>query len=104
MLSFIRRKLSESDSGSSSNTTLLNVSTARTVDNMLAQKTTQMSLGNEAIPIGEDALLQELGYKNANDLQETVYGKHFAQYLVFNFAQENFYTEYCRCPSDNKRP
>lgn len=73
MLSFIRRKLSESDSGSSSNTTLLNVSTARTVDNMLAQKTTQMSLGNEAIPIGEDALLQELGYKNANDLQETVY-------------------------------
>ncbi|XP_017481553.1 PREDICTED: MIP18 family protein CG30152-like [Rhagoletis zephyria] len=73
MLSFIRRKLSESDSVSGSNTTLANGQAVGTIDNILAQKTSQMSLNNEAIPIGEDALLQELGYKNATDLQETVY-------------------------------
>ncbi|CAD7014046.1 unnamed protein product [Ceratitis capitata] len=70
MLSFIRRKLSETESaGSGSNATLANTA----VDNILVQKTKQMSLENEAIPIAEDALLQELGYRNATDLQETVY-------------------------------
>lgn len=70
MLSFIKRKLSESDSATNSNT-----------DGHLVRKISQMSLGSgvvdseEAIAIGEDALLQELGYRNANDLQETVYGK-----------------------------
>lgn len=75
MLSFIKRKLSESDSTANSNT----------VDAHLVRKTSQMSLGgsggasggerDDAIAIGEDALLQELGYKNANDLQETIYGE-----------------------------
>ncbi|KAM7344736.1 cytosolic iron-sulfur assembly component galla-1 [Cochliomyia hominivorax] len=73
MLSYIKRKLSESDSTSNSNT-----------DAQLARKTSQMSLhsgttaattneGDESVALGEDALLHELGYKNATDLQETVY-------------------------------
>ncbi|XP_013102030.1 MIP18 family protein galla-1 [Stomoxys calcitrans] len=70
MLAFIKRKLSESDSTSNSNST--------TTESVLVRKTSQMSLGSSsgedaAVDIGEDALLKELGYKNANDLQETVY-------------------------------
>uniref|UniRef100_A0A1A9USI2 MIP18 family-like domain-containing protein n=1 Tax=Glossina austeni TaxID=7395 RepID=A0A1A9USI2_GLOAU len=67
MFSYIKRKLSESDSGGSANQT----------DALLARKTEQMSLAGSVdrmgIVIGEEALLQELGYKNASDLQETVY-------------------------------
>uniref|UniRef100_A0A1A9WJN6 MIP18 family-like domain-containing protein n=1 Tax=Glossina brevipalpis TaxID=37001 RepID=A0A1A9WJN6_9MUSC len=68
MFSYIKRKLSESDSGTSANQT----------DGLLARKTEQMSLATESddrmgIVIGKEALLQELGYKNASDLQETVY-------------------------------
>ncbi|XP_023304033.2 MIP18 family protein galla-1 [Lucilia cuprina] len=74
MLSYIKRKLSESDSSANSTN----------ADAQLVRKTSQMSLssgggvgGNgecdEAIAIGEDALLHELGYKNATDLQETIY-------------------------------
>lgn len=80
MLSYIKRKLSESDSTANS--------TNSNTDAQLARKTSQMSLGSgtsatttgnnegdDAVAIGEDALLHELGYKNANDLQETVYGE-----------------------------
>lgn len=76
MLSYIKRKLSESDSTTNSNP-----------DSQLVRKTSQMSLGTGAsseadnvIAIGEDALLHELGYKNANDLQETVYGKFYGMF------------------------
>lgn len=71
MLAFIKRKLSESDSTTTSNPPT----------DALVRKTSQMSLGDgigndePAIDVGEDALLKELGYRNANDLQETVYGK-----------------------------
>ncbi|XP_073813457.1 cytosolic iron-sulfur assembly component galla-1 [Musca autumnalis] len=66
MLAFIKRKLSESDSTTNSNAT--------TTDQQLARRTSQLSLNsNETVDMGEDALLKELGYKNANDLQETVY-------------------------------
>ncbi|EDW35757.1 GL17044 [Drosophila persimilis] len=91
MLSYIKRKLSESDSGSSvvpvtsscgggvssssssSTTNSSNSSSGRTSADDLVRKTSQMSMDNEAIAYGEDALLQELGYKNATDLQETIY-------------------------------
>lgn len=83
MLSFIKRKLSESDSTANSNT----------VDAHLVRKTSQMSLGggerDEAIAIGEDALLQELGYKNANDLQETIYGEFSCYSLYFRSCFKN---------------
>lgn len=71
MLAFIKRKLSESDSTTTSNPPT----------DALVRKTSQMSLGDGSgndvpvIDVGEDALLKELGYRNANDLQETVYGK-----------------------------
>ncbi|XP_001360985.3 MIP18 family protein galla-1 [Drosophila pseudoobscura] len=86
MLSYIKRKLSESDGGSSvvpvtsscgggvsSNSSSSNSSSGRTSADDLVRKTSQMSMDNEAIAYGEDALLQELGYKNATDLQETIY-------------------------------
>ncbi|XP_017147056.1 MIP18 family protein galla-1 [Drosophila miranda] len=93
MLSYIKRKLSESDGGSSvvpvtsscgggvssssrsssSTTNSSNSSSGRTSADDLVRKTSQMSMDNEAIAYGEDALLQELGYKNATDLQETIY-------------------------------
>ncbi|KAL7735080.1 hypothetical protein ACLKA6_002048 [Drosophila palustris] len=69
MLSYIKRKLSESDSvasGSNSNSTA-------TVAAEIVRKTSQMSLDNGVIAYGEDALLHELGYRNATDLQETIY-------------------------------
>lgn len=74
MLAFIKRKLSESDSTTTSNPPT----------DALVRKTSQMSLGDGSgndepvIDVGEDALLKELGYRNANDLQETVYGKILA--------------------------
>ncbi|XP_033250631.1 MIP18 family protein galla-1-like [Drosophila miranda] len=93
MLSYIKRKLSESDGGSSvvpvtsscgggvrssrsssSTTNSSNSSSGRTSADDLVRKTSQMSMDNEAIAYGEDALLQDLGYKNATDLQETIYG------------------------------
>ncbi|KAH8397153.1 hypothetical protein KR215_009815 [Drosophila sulfurigaster] len=71
MLSYIKRKLSESDSvaNSSSNSN----SNGSTTAAELVRKTSQMSLDNGAIAYGEDALLHELGYRNATDLQETIY-------------------------------
>lgn len=78
MLAFIKRKLSESDSTTNSN--------AGTADQQLARRTSQMSLNsNETVDMGEDALLKELGYKNATDLQETVYGKFCAKYSKISF-------------------
>lgn len=81
MLSYIKRKLSESDSTTNSN-----------ADAQLVRKTSQMSLAagvngecDDAIAIGEDALLHELGYKNANDLQETVYGKFVQTYIFIEY-------------------
>ncbi|XP_034650203.1 MIP18 family protein galla-1 [Drosophila subobscura] len=89
MLSYIKRKLSESDGGtsvvpvtsscgggvSSSNSSSSNSNSVggRTSADDLVRKTSQMSMDNEAIAYGEDALLQELGYRNATDLQETIY-------------------------------
>ncbi|XP_037952716.1 MIP18 family protein galla-1-like [Teleopsis dalmanni] len=64
MLSYIKRKLSESDSSTANNTVF---------GGALTRKIQQMALSNEAIPVGEDALLQELGYQNADDLKETIY-------------------------------
>lgn len=79
MLSFIKRKLSESDSTANS----------IAADAHLVRKTSQMSLSGgdreEAIAIGEDALLQELGYKNANDLQETIYGEFNHSFIIPHF-------------------
>ncbi|BFG06108.1 MIP18 family protein galla-1 [Drosophila madeirensis] len=92
MLSYIKRKLSESDGGtsvvpvtsscggdvsssnsSSSSNSNSNSVGGRTSADDLVRKTSQMSMDNEAIAYGEDALLQELGYRNATDLQETIY-------------------------------
>ncbi|XP_022228167.2 MIP18 family protein galla-1 [Drosophila obscura] len=93
MLSYIKRKLSESDGGSSvvpvtsscgggvssnkssssGTTNSSNSVGGRTSADDLVRKTSQMSMDNEAIAYGEDALLQELGYRNATDLQETIY-------------------------------
>lgn len=88
MLSYIKRKLSESDGGgggASSGTTVTSScgggisssdgsgNTGSTADE-LVRKTSQMSMDDEAIAVGEDALLHELGYRNATDLQETIYG------------------------------
>ncbi|EDV35990.1 uncharacterized protein Dana_GF12194 [Drosophila ananassae] len=87
MLSYIKRKLSESDGGgggASSGTTVTSScgggisssdgsgNTGSTADE-LVRKTSQMSMDDEAIAVGEDALLHELGYRNATDLQETIY-------------------------------
>ncbi|KAH8261385.1 hypothetical protein KR044_008117 [Drosophila immigrans] len=75
MLSYIKRKLSESDSvasGSNINSSNSN-SNGSTTAAELVRKTSQMSLDNGAIAYGEDALLHELGYRNATDLQETIY-------------------------------
>ncbi|KAH8411032.1 hypothetical protein KR222_007458 [Zaprionus bogoriensis] len=69
MLSYIKRKLSESDSSSAS----AGGSSSGTTTAELARKTSQMSLDSGAIAYGEDALLHELGYRNATDLQETIY-------------------------------
>ncbi|XP_030387328.1 MIP18 family protein galla-1 [Scaptodrosophila lebanonensis] len=86
MLSYIKRKLSESDaSGANANASAngstsvkasacisgQNSSKVNTED--ILRKTSQMSLNNEVVPVGEDALLHELGYRNATDLQETIY-------------------------------
>ncbi|KAH8369721.1 hypothetical protein KR093_000683 [Drosophila rubida] len=74
MLSYIKRKLSESDSvASGSNSGGNSNSNGSTTAAELVRKTSQMSLDNGAIAIGEDALLHELGYRNATDLQETIY-------------------------------
>ncbi|KAH8279347.1 MIP18 family protein galla-1 [Drosophila bipectinata] len=86
MLSYIKRKLSESDGGGggSSGATVTSScgggisssdgsgNTGSTTDE-LVRKTSQMSMDDEAIAVGEDALLHELGYRNATDLQETIY-------------------------------
>ncbi|XP_016989476.1 MIP18 family protein galla-1 [Drosophila rhopaloa] len=96
MLSYIKRKLSESDGGVNSGTTVTSscggnsgsgsgtggtggassgISTSGRSNNAdeLVRKTSQMSMDEEAIAFGEDALLHELGYRNATDLQETIY-------------------------------
>ncbi|KAI8037010.1 MIP18 family protein galla-1 [Drosophila gunungcola] len=97
MLSYIKRKLSESDSGVNSGPTVTSscggsassgsaaggtsgssssgISTSGRSNNAdeLVRKTSQMSMDEEAIAFGEDALLHELGYRNATDLQETIY-------------------------------
>jgi len=106
MLSYIKRKLSESDSGVNSVATVTSscggnsgsgsgtggsgsgtsgsssssssgggsISGRSQNADELVRKTSQMSMDDEAIAFGEDALLQELGYRNATDLQETIYG------------------------------
>jgi len=106
MLSYIKRKLSESDSGVNSVATVTSscggnsgsgsgtggsgsgtagsssssssgggsISGRSHNADELVRKTSQMSMDGEAIAFGEDALLQELGYRNATDLQETIYG------------------------------
>jgi len=106
MLSYIKRKLSESDSGVNSVATVTSscggnsgsgsgtggsgggtagsssssssgggsISGRSHNADELVRKTSQMSMDDEAIAFGEDALLQELGYRNATDLQETIYG------------------------------
>lgn len=71
MLSYIKRKLSESENNA---TTGGGSSNGSTTAAELVRKTSQMSLDNGAIAYGEDALLHELGYRNATDLQETIYG------------------------------
>ncbi|XP_017025261.1 MIP18 family protein galla-1 [Drosophila kikkawai] len=95
MLSYIKRKLSESDGGGvSASTTVTSSSCGGTSGSgsgstsrgsisssggrgnsadELVRKTSQMSMDDEAIAFGEDALLHELGYRNATDLQETIY-------------------------------
>ncbi|XP_067634149.1 MIP18 family protein galla-1 isoform X2 [Eurosta solidaginis] len=74
MLSFIRRKLSDADSVSVNSTTAnANVPSSGAIDHILVQKISQMSLEREAIPFGDDALLQELGYKSTTELQENIY-------------------------------
>ncbi|XP_062129089.1 MIP18 family protein galla-1 [Drosophila sulfurigaster albostrigata] len=73
MLSYIKRKLSESDSVASSSSNSNSNSNGSTTAAELVRKTSQMSLDNGAIAYGEDALLHELGYRNATDLQETIY-------------------------------
>ncbi|KAH8291139.1 hypothetical protein KR054_008969 [Drosophila jambulina] len=94
MLSYIKRKLSESDSGGvSASTTVTSSSSGISASGStssgsisssnggrggnsadeLVRKTSQMSMDDEAIAFGEDALLHELGYRNATDLQETIY-------------------------------
>lgn len=96
MLSYIKRKLSESDGGVSSSATVTSscggnsgsgISASGSTSSgsissggrgnsadELVRKTSQMSMDDEAIAFGEDALLHELGYRNATDLQETIYG------------------------------
>ncbi|EDW02441.1 MIP18 family protein galla-1 [Drosophila grimshawi] len=69
MLSYIKRKLSESDSGATGS----NSNNSNTTAAELVRKTSEMSLDNGIIAYGEDALLHELGYRNATDLQETIY-------------------------------
>ncbi|KAH8280252.1 hypothetical protein KR018_000919 [Drosophila ironensis] len=78
MLSYIKRKLSESDGGAATSSSPSATSSSgggsggtSTADE-LVRKTSQMSM-DEAIAFGEDALLHELGYRNATDLQETIY-------------------------------
>ncbi|KAH8372819.1 hypothetical protein KR009_005388 [Drosophila setifemur] len=95
MLSYIKRKLSESDGGASSGPTVTSScgggvgvgssssssgsksgkssGSGSSKADELVRKTSQMSMDDEAIAFGEDALLQELGYRNATDLQETIY-------------------------------
>ncbi|XP_016992958.2 MIP18 family protein galla-1 [Drosophila takahashii] len=93
MLSYIKRKLSESDSGVNSVTSSCGGNSGSSGDSgsgtgssssgsisgrsqnadELVRKTSQMSMDDEAIAFGEDALLHELGYRNATDLQETIY-------------------------------
>jgi len=41
-----------------------------------------MSMDDEAIAFGEDALLHELGYKNQTELQETIYGSIFFHFGI----------------------
>ncbi|XP_039479975.1 MIP18 family protein galla-1 [Drosophila santomea] len=99
MLSYIKRKLSESDGGASSVATVTSSSgggdsgsaggtggtggsssasisksgqRSQNADE-LVRKTSQMSMDDEAIAFGEDALLHELGYKSSTELQETIY-------------------------------
>lgn len=71
MLSYIKRKLSESENNA---TTGGGSSNGSTTAADLVRKTSQMSLDSGTIAYGEDALLHELGYRNATDLQETIYG------------------------------
>ncbi|XP_017051133.1 MIP18 family protein galla-1 [Drosophila ficusphila] len=92
MLSYIKRKLSESDGGVNSGATVTSscggnsgsgsgtsgtsgISSSGRSQNAdeLVRKTSQMSMDDEAIAFGEDALPHELGYRNATDLQETIY-------------------------------
>ncbi|XP_043641760.1 MIP18 family protein galla-1 [Drosophila teissieri] len=98
MLSYIKRKLSESDGGASSVATVTSScgggdsgsaggtgsssSSSASISKSgqrsqnadeLVRKTSQMSMDDEAIAFGEDALLHELGYKSSTELQETIY-------------------------------
>ncbi|XP_017072615.1 MIP18 family protein galla-1 [Drosophila eugracilis] len=92
MLSYIKRKLSESDNGVNTVVTVTSpcggtggsgsgtggsgsssISGRSQNTDELVRKTSQMSMDDEAIAFGEDALLHDLGYKNATDLQETIY-------------------------------
>lgn len=72
MLSYLRRKLSDSDAKNSNSST--NASTGRRsgVQSMSGSSATA-SLGT-GVELAEDSLLHELGYRNATDLQETVFG------------------------------
>lgn len=63
MLSFFRRK---------------SVGATTTKDGFRSpSKSSSMNSEEEVVPIGEEALLNELGYKDTNDLKETIYGKFF---------------------------
>lgn len=76
MLSYLRRKLSDSDARNSNSST-----------NATATKRgglqTMSSLPTE-VEVGEDTLLQDLGYRDATELQETVFGrfKWFTEMLL----------------------
>lgn len=68
MLSYIKRKISESDSNSAT-TEVPNISSK------IKDMSLEVETGTDAMEMTEEeALLRELGYKNATELQETVYG------------------------------
>jgi len=101
MLSYIKRKLSESDSVASGSNNSNSTTSAE-----LVRKTSEMSLDNGVIAYGEDALLHELGYRNATDLQETIYGKHIEKkplnYVIYIYS--TLFKDLLRSIRDPEKP
>lgn len=78
MLSYLRRKLSDSDAKINNSPT--NASAARRVGSQSMFDSLASPALLTEVEIAEDSLLHELGYRSATDLQETVYGTIISYY------------------------